>query len=70
MGNWQICVNGVGCHHNGPNDSTDANNMAAKFVKELLAAGHRIENATFTYGGCDNLPDSHIPFTGVPNEPK
>lgn len=54
MGNWNINVQGVGCHHNRdyPND---ANLMAAKFVQDLKEAGHHIEAATFTHGAKQDI---------------
>lgn len=55
MGNWNINVQGVGCHHNGPSHNTDANNMARRFVEELRKAGHTIQGATFTHGGAETL---------------
>lgn len=58
MGNWNINVQGVGCHHNDQTKgmspeqvACDAEKMAAKFVADLKAAGHQVEGATFTYGG-------------------
>lgn len=54
MGNWNINIQGVGCHHNADNE-TDANKMAEKFVSELKEAGHTVESATFTSGGKDDL---------------
>lgn len=56
MGNWNITVRGVGVHHNKKLPA-DANRMAAKFVKELKAAGHTVTGATVTYGGEDNIVD-------------
>jgi hypothetical protein len=52
MGNWNITINGVGCHHN-QNNPTDANLMTQKFVSDLRAAGHSVGEATFTYGGAE-----------------
>lgn len=54
MGNWNITIRGVGCHHN-PDLPTDANRMAAGFVAALKRAGHAIQAATFTHGGEENL---------------
>ena len=54
MGNWNINVQGIGCHHNQDNP-TDAEKMALKFVKDLKAAGHTVEAATFTHGGKEDL---------------
>jgi hypothetical protein len=49
MGNWNINIQGVGAHHN-KDYPKDANVMAQKFVEDLLAAGHQVEAASFTYG--------------------
>jgi len=54
MGNWNINIQGVGCHHN-ERSPTDAQRMAARFVEELKAAGHTIEHAEFTSGGKEDL---------------
>ena len=56
MGQWNITIRGTGVHHNkGPDNKTDANRMAAKFVRELKAAGHTIAGATITHGGEDDV---------------
>lgn len=52
MGNWNINIQGVGCHHN-QNPEIDANLATVEFVKKLKAQGHHIEHATFTFGGSD-----------------
>ncbi len=49
MGNWNINIQGIGCHHN-EGSKIDAQYLAARFVEELRAAGHTIENAEFTSG--------------------
>lgn len=54
MGNWNINIQGIGCHHN-TDLAIDANKMAAEFVQKLKDAGHTVEAATFTHGGKDNL---------------
>jgi len=56
MGNWNISINGVGCHHNGQPEDVDV--MFHEFVNELRAKGHLVTDATFTYGGAetDKLP--------------
>lgn len=54
MGNWNICVQGVGAHHN-PDNPLDAEKMAIDFVNKLKGAGHMIFSATFTYGGAENI---------------
>ena len=61
MGNWNITVRGVGVHHNKALKE-DANRMAAKFIKDLKAAGHTVVAASITHGGEDDLsdPDKYI----------
>lgn len=54
MGQWNISIHGTGAHHNSKNP-TDANRMAAKFVRELKAAGHSVTGATITYGAEENV---------------
>jgi hypothetical protein len=54
MGNWNITIRGVGCHHNEEYPK-DANKMAAEFVKLLEAAGHVVHEASITYGAEDVL---------------
>lgn len=54
MGNWSISIQGLGVHHN---DSCpqDADKLVNKFMAELIAGGHIIESAHFTFGGRENL---------------
>lgn len=54
VGNWNINIQGVGCHHNGKAD-IDADLAAEEFVKKLQDQGHKIESATFTSGGKTDL---------------
>lgn len=54
MGNWNISINGTGCHHNVDHPG-DADKLVNKFMAELIAGGHIIETATFTFGGRENL---------------
>lgn len=54
MGNWNINIQGVGCHHNADYPK-DANKMTAEFVEKLKEAGHTVEVATFTHGGREML---------------
>ena len=56
MGNWNISVRGIGPHHN--NQPFDADKMAARFVRDLLLAGHGICGADITHGGCTDLRES------------
>lgn len=57
MGNWNITIRGVGCHHNKKYPK-DANRMAADFVRQLIAAGHSVVAASFTYGAEDDIRDA------------
>ena len=50
MGNWNITIRGVGCHHN-KDLKNDADRMAARFAQELKDAGHTVTSATITHGG-------------------
>ena len=54
MGNWNISIQGTGCHHN-LDLAVDADRMAARFVRELREAGHQVETASFTAGGKTDL---------------
>lgn len=56
MGNWNINIQGIGCHHNGQNP-TDADLMAADFVTKLREAGHLVEGAIFTHGAKEDIID-------------
>lgn len=55
MGNWNINIQGIGCHHNAPDYEGDAEKMAAAFVRALKNAGHQIESAAFTFGAKNDL---------------
>jgi hypothetical protein len=57
MGNWNINIQGIGCHHNA-NNPKNADQMARRFVEELIEAGHTVEVANFTAGGKTTLPTS------------
>jgi hypothetical protein len=59
MGNWNITVQGVGCHHNGKAE-IDADLAAVEFVEKLRKQGHTITSATFTYGGSVDLEKKSI----------
>ncbi len=54
MGNWNITIQGTGCHHNGKPE-IDADLAAARLVEELLAQGQDVSLATFTSGGTQDL---------------
>ena len=60
MGNWNINIQGVGCHHNKDNP-TDADRMAAEFVERLRQAGHTVEHASFTSGSKVDIAIRMIP---------
>lgn len=55
MGNYTITIRGVGPHHNGQH--FDAEQVAAKAVDALKAAGHSIIGAEMTYGGVEVIED-------------
>ncbi len=57
MGDWNINIQGVGCHHNKDNP-TDAEKMAQQFVEALKNAGHSVSHATFTYGAKQDLKEN------------
>lgn len=63
MGNWNISVQGTGAHHN-KNFPNDADKMFAKFVADLMKAGHTIQSADFTSGGNTHLPETVFPQSG------
>lgn len=54
MGNWNINIQGTGCHHNGKQE-IDADLAAVEFVAKLKEQGHNIESASFTSGGKTDL---------------
>ena len=54
MGNWTINIQGIGVHHNKDLPG-DAQRIALACVRQLEAAGHHVDSATFTSGGADNL---------------
>lgn len=54
MGNWNISIQGTGCHHNRKLKS-DANRLAAQFVQTLRDMGHQVTSATFTHGAVDYI---------------
>jgi len=49
MGNWNVNLTGVGCHHNA--DPNDVEQLTAKFVEQLRKAGHNVVTATVHTGG-------------------
>jgi hypothetical protein len=59
MGNWNITICGVGCHHNKDLE-IDANRLAAEFVQKMIEAGHNITHASFTHGGADDLSKPNV----------
>jgi len=54
MGNWNINIQGIGCHHNF-NSPTDADQLAAEFVEVLRKGGHTVESASFTSGSKEDI---------------
>lgn len=65
MGNWNINIQGIGCHHNGKPE-IDADLAAKEFVQTLLSQGHKIEAASFTSGGKLDLLDLEPPVAPAP----
>jgi hypothetical protein len=70
MGNWNITIRGVGCHHNRRADVKDANKAAAEFVKRLKADGHSVVAASFTSGGEDDITDADTYLAGLEAQEK
>lgn len=61
MGNWNMVIEGVGCHNN-MNNPTDADVMMQAFVEQLKGVGHSIGLASFSTG---HVPkELGIPFAG------
>jgi hypothetical protein len=63
VGDWNITVQGTGCHHNFARDDewrdqNDADRAFERFVQELRSAGHRVHSATFTHGARQEAKDS------------
>lgn len=55
MGNWNVTIQGVGCHHN--NAPHDIESLTKKFVADVKAAGHSVSLANVTTGGLtDTMP--------------
>ncbi len=53
MGNWSINIQGTGCNHNGKPE--DADQIALRFVCELLRQGQSVTSASINCGGRDDL---------------
>lgn len=58
MGNWNMTIVGLGAHHNDdhPVDEVrqyDANYLFKRFLADLKEKGHKIDHASFTYGGSE-----------------
>jgi hypothetical protein len=66
MGNWNINIQGVGAHHNSSSSPTDANNMAAAFVRRLREVGHAVQYAAFTHGGAEAFVNPQHPLSASP----
>jgi hypothetical protein len=60
MGNWNITIRGIGCHHSGKPE-IDADLQAKEFVKLLRKSGHTIMSATITHGGETQLQEPEPP---------
>ena len=58
MGNWNINIQGTGCHHNMA--FNDADKMAREFVASLREKGHTVQVATFTVGSMEELGESTL----------
>jgi hypothetical protein len=75
MGNVNISIRLVGCHHNKASIG-DANRMAAEFVQKLLAAGHTVYEAKVAYGNEDDISrptvylDDRDAIEGVEQKPR
>jgi len=54
MGNWNLNIQGIACHHN-TNHAGDAEKLAKAFVEKLREAGQLVETATFTSGSKEDL---------------
>jgi hypothetical protein len=57
MGNWSIHIEGVGPHHNGKEEDSDA--VFVETFNSLVAKGHTLTHASFTYGGAQNESAAH-----------
>ncbi len=53
MGNWNVTIQGIGCHHN--NAPGDIENLTAKFVEDVKKAGHSVSLAHVTTGGLTDV---------------
>jgi hypothetical protein len=70
MGNWHISIRGIGSHHNGKDE--DADRIAKRVVNELRAAGHTVDDASFTYGAYADAgaPDKPAEAEAAPADAK
>lgn len=59
MGNWNLNIQGLGCHGNKSAD-IDVDIAAAEFIEKLRKMGQHIEKATFTFGGKQDLTPTSI----------
>lgn len=68
MGNCLISVHATGPHHNG--QPTDIDQIAAKFVDDLKAAGANVTHASVVSGGENDLTnkDSRFPLKSAKPE--
>lgn len=61
MGNWNFNIQGVGAHHNQL--PSDIDYLAAEFIASLADKGHKVEQATLTYGGKEDMtPKDMVTF--------
>ncbi len=60
MGNWNMNIQGTGCHHNGKPE-IDANEAMQAFVDLLFKQGHTIDHAVFTCGGAETYVHTATP---------
>lgn len=49
MRNWNITINGIGCHRNKGNPA-DADELAKEFIDHLKEMGQTVTDATFASG--------------------
>lgn len=69
MGNWNINIQGIGAHHNS--STSDIDFLVTEFINKIHNAGQRIEIATLTYGGKEDLTPKDMVvclINGVPHK--
>lgn len=55
MGQWAIHIEGIGCHHNGPDVKSDADKIFFATVAQLKESGQTLTHASFGHGGRDEI---------------